>query len=71
MKKRLFFLGHDGWFEAEVKGQLGYASAEELGRWACALMKHFHYRNYLITENPEYVMAGCKSLPRDAGTFCA
>jgi hypothetical protein len=56
MNKRLFFLGHDGWFEAEVSGRLLHASQEELVLWAYAMMERKNYRNYLITENPERMM---------------
>jgi len=52
MNKRLFFLGHDGWFEEEVSGRLLHASQEELVLWAYAMMERKNYRNYLITENP-------------------
>lgn len=57
MNRRLFFLNHDGWFEAEVTGKLHHASHEELVLWAYAMMERKNYRNYLITENPERVLA--------------
>jgi hypothetical protein len=54
---RLFFLDKEGWFEAEVNGKLLHASNEELVLWAYAMMERKNYRNYLITENPERVLA--------------
>jgi hypothetical protein len=57
MNKRLFFLDKEGWFEAEVTGKLLHASNEELVLWAYAMMERKNYRNYLITENPERVLA--------------
>jgi hypothetical protein len=53
MAMRLFFLKKEGWFEAEIAGKLKDAPAEELFRWAYAMMDKHQYRNYLITENPE------------------
>ncbi|OGL47206.1 MAG: hypothetical protein A2161_14490 [Candidatus Schekmanbacteria bacterium RBG_13_48_7] len=53
MTKRLFFLKQDGWFQAEVTGNLLHASNEELVLWAYAMMERKNYRNYLITENPK------------------
>jgi hypothetical protein len=58
MNKRLFFLSKEGWFEEEVSGKLLHASQEELVLWAYAMMERKNYRNYLITDNPERVMAG-------------
>jgi hypothetical protein len=54
---RLFFLDKEGWFETEVTGKLLHASNEELVLWAYAMMERKNYRNYLITENPERVLA--------------
>jgi hypothetical protein len=53
MKKRLFFLRQDGWFETEISGGLMGAPDEELLRWIYAMMDRYGYRNYVITENPE------------------
>jgi hypothetical protein len=52
MNMRLFFLKHDGWFEAELTEKLLHATAEDLIRWAYAVMERNHYRNYRITEGP-------------------
>jgi len=52
MKKRLFFLRQNGWFEVELTGKLLHATYEELIRWIYATMERHNYRNYLITENP-------------------
>jgi hypothetical protein len=52
MKKRLFFLRQNGWFEVKLTGKLLHASYEELIRWIYAMMEQYNYRNYLITENP-------------------
>jgi hypothetical protein len=57
MNKRLFFLKPDGWFEAELTEKLLHATAEDLTRWAYAMMERYHYRNYLITENPDCALA--------------
>jgi hypothetical protein len=57
MNKRLFFLNHNGWFEGEISEKLLHASQEELVLWAYAMMERKNYRNYLITENPERMMA--------------
>lgn len=47
----------DGWFEAKLTGKLLQASYEEVIRRAYAIMERYGYRNYMITENPEYVIA--------------
>lgn len=52
MKRQLFFLTHDGWFEAELTGNLLHASGEDLIRWAYATMERYRYRNYRIMEAP-------------------
>jgi hypothetical protein len=52
MRKRLFFLKKEGWFEAEVSAKLLNAPNEELFLWTYAMMDKHGYRNYLITENP-------------------
>jgi len=57
MNKRLFFLGKEGWLEEELTGKLLHATQEELVLWAYAMMERKNYRNYLITENPERVLA--------------
>ncbi|MBN2481858.1 MAG: hypothetical protein JXB19_08970 [Bacteroidales bacterium] len=57
MKKRLFFLKNDGWFEMGLSGKLLYASHEELAGLACTIMQRHRYRNYMITENPGCVVA--------------
>jgi len=51
---RLFFLEKDGWFEVEMTEKLLSSPKEELLRWIYATMDRHYYRNYLITENPEY-----------------
>jgi len=56
MKKRLFFLTHEGWIEEELSSKLLHATREELVLWAYAMMERKNYRNYLVTENPEIVM---------------
>ena len=56
MNRRLFFLKHDGWFEVEVTGRLLHASQEELLQLAYAMMEQYHYRNYLITDDPERML---------------
>ncbi|MBN1158454.1 MAG: hypothetical protein JXA61_03670 [Bacteroidales bacterium] len=56
MKKRLFFLKNDGWFEMELSGRLLNASHEELSGLACTIMLQHRYRNYMITENPGYLV---------------
>ena len=46
----------------EVTGRLLHASQEELLQLAYAMMEQYHYRNYLITENPDLgvnVRASC------------
>jgi len=50
-------LKRDGWFEEEISERLLHASHEELVLWAYSMMERKNYRNYLITENPERVMA--------------
>ena len=62
MNIRLFFLKQDGWFEAELTEKLLHATAEDLIRWAYAMMERYNYRNYLITEKPNPLPA------REAGT---
>ena len=57
MNIRLFFLKQDGWFEAELTEELLHATGEDLTRWAYTVMERYHYRNYLITENPGCVLA--------------
>jgi hypothetical protein len=57
MKKRLFFLRQNEWFEVELTGKLLHASYEELTRWVYTMMERYNYRNYLITENPGAVLA--------------
>ena len=57
MIRRLFFLKHDGWFEEELSGRLLHANQEELVLWAYAMMERKNYRNYLITDDPERVLA--------------
>jgi len=54
MKKRLFFLKQDGWYEVEITCLL-HATDEKLSQWAYAMMDQHGYRNYLITENPARV----------------
>jgi hypothetical protein len=54
---RLFFLSKEGWFEEEVSDKLLHATHDELVLWAYATMERKNYRNYLITENPERVLA--------------
>jgi len=51
MNKRLFFLKHEGWFEAELSGKLLSASGEELILWAYDMMDRYNYRNYWIMES--------------------
>jgi len=53
MNMRLFFLKQDGWFEAELTEKLLHATAEDVIRWAYAMMEMHHYRNYLITERTQ------------------
>jgi hypothetical protein len=57
MNKRVFFLRHDGWFEEEISGKLTNCKHEELILWAYAMMERKNYRNYLVTENPDRVLA--------------
>jgi hypothetical protein len=57
MKKRLFFLKKDGWFEVEITAKLLNSSNEELFRWTYAMMDKHGFRNYLITENPGPVIS--------------
>ncbi len=61
MKKRLFFLTHEGWIEEELSGKLLHTTREELVLWAYAMMERKNYRNYLVTENPEIVMTNEES----------
>ena len=52
MNMQLFFLTQDGWFEAELTEKLLHVTAEDLIRWAYAMMERNHYRNYRIMEGP-------------------
>jgi hypothetical protein len=61
MNIRLFFLKQDGWFEAELTEELLHATGEDLTRWAYTVMERYHYRNYLITENPGCALANSGS----------
>ena len=61
MNIRLFFLKQDGWFEAELTEELLHATGEDLIRLAYAMMERYHYRNYLITENPGCALANSGS----------
>ncbi|MBN2275602.1 MAG: hypothetical protein JXR41_13785 [Bacteroidales bacterium] len=51
MNKRLFFLKRDGWFEADMTGELTAASIEDLILQAYKIMEQHHYRNYRIMES--------------------
>jgi len=62
MNRRLFFLQQEGWFEVEIAGKLLQATETELIRWAYGMMERHHYRNYLITENPETSLRGGSSM---------
>ncbi len=63
MKKRLLFLKQDGWFEVKLTITLSHAPYEELIRIARTTMECHGYRNYMITENPEYVIANHNQIP--------
>jgi hypothetical protein len=65
MRKRLFFLKQDGWFEAEVTAKLLDSSNEELLTWTYAMMDKHGFRNYLITENPGPVLGNRFSVISD------
>ena len=58
MRKRLFFLKQDGWCEAELEINLHHASYDELIRLAYVMMARYCYRNYMITENPDFAVKG-------------
>jgi hypothetical protein len=63
MMKRLFFLRKDGWFEEKISGKLLHATHEELISWVYSMMERHQYRNYLITENPDWAQGVPCSAP--------
>ncbi len=62
MIKRLFFLGREGWFELEMTlaeaVEINAKTSEDLIRLAYMMMHRNGYRNYVITENPDFDIKG-------------
>jgi hypothetical protein len=62
MAKRLFFLGTEGWFEMdpELAGalEINAKTYDDLIGLAYRIMNRHGYRNYMISENPDFIATG-------------